>query len=506
MWLRRLNVFFSEDFPILTKEQLVDFDFDTMSLVMGLCEQPKFVKILRKLKSGMAMIKHLQNLLVKSETQTQTDHQKNEADKNEAQPVDVGQTAGHEERVPPESRTAEENKSADDEAEKTGNDDAQKTGDDDAEKASGDDLALAFLQSEGKAVLQELQHLVDFASEDGAAAQKETDDVGLNDVAPGEIDGKENESVPNKSASSIPQQTPENTKPDTLLDGEQSPSAVPPTPPSPDSPLRIDGEMQSAALKGLEPDPSLDLPPLPPSPDSDDDSTFPMFPKASFPQLTGPEPEVEDLPAPVMEDVRTLYEMLEVDSRIKESELRKAYLTKSKKVHPDKQGGSSDSTLEFQKLNYAYEVLSNPAKKFEYDLALAKGISGSHFQFQATPSTAVSPKGKSRGKGKAKAKAAGRPKATATPSPRPKASPKSKAKAKASAKKSATSPRSPKTTKRTTKPKSPKTPKTPKTPTDKGTSKRKAKTPPVKCHPVSKEAKEKFFENVEGSKTKRTKK
>ncbi|CAN6233356.1 unnamed protein product [Urochloa humidicola] len=46
-------------------------------------------------------------------------------------------------------------------------------------------------------------------------------------------------------------------------------------------------------------------------------------------------------------------------------------LAKPKKWHPDKKQGEENATSRFQEINEAYQVLSNPAKRQEYD---TKGI------------------------------------------------------------------------------------------------------------------------------------
>ena len=235
-----------------------------------------------------------------------------------------------------------------------------------------------------------------------------------------------------------------------------------PTPPSPDTPVRLplgqrECENENDAIPPKHPDTSVEAPPpTPPPSDSEEDG----LPRLSLP----PPAEDEDKPPekPIVVDTRTHYEILGVASNVKDGDLRKAYLTRSRQCHPDKQGGSMDSTLEFQKLNNAYEVLSNSCKRFEYDLTLAN-------PFKGKVSTAAKAKPKARGRPKGKPKAAA---ATASPkakaSTKAKSTPKQKAKAKASTSKSkAGSPG----------PSSPKTPKSPKTPSQK-TRKRKVKTPP----------------------------
>ena len=60
------------------------------------------------------------------------------------------------------------------------------------------------------------------------------------------------------------------------------------------------------------------------------------------------------------------YETLGVSREASENEIRKAYRTLSLKHHPDRGG----DTTKFQEINSAYEILSDPAKKEQYDMEL----------------------------------------------------------------------------------------------------------------------------------------
>ncbi len=57
------------------------------------------------------------------------------------------------------------------------------------------------------------------------------------------------------------------------------------------------------------------------------------------------------------------YETLGVNHTTKPDEIKKAYRKLASKHHPDKGG----DTKKFQDIQKAYEVLSDPDKKYEYD-------------------------------------------------------------------------------------------------------------------------------------------
>ncbi|KAL3735074.1 chaperone protein DnaJ [Eucalyptus grandis] len=66
------------------------------------------------------------------------------------------------------------------------------------------------------------------------------------------------------------------------------------------------------------------------------------------------------------------YKILEVDYDASEDAIRSNYIRLALKWHPDKQKGQDDATSRFQEINEAYQVLSDPAKRREYD---TKGMS-----------------------------------------------------------------------------------------------------------------------------------
>ena len=63
-----------------------------------------------------------------------------------------------------------------------------------------------------------------------------------------------------------------------------------------------------------------------------------------------------------------LYEILEIDKNSPTKEIKKHYYSLSKKYHPDKNNGKSDE--KFKLLSEAYSVLSNPKKRYLYDMKL----------------------------------------------------------------------------------------------------------------------------------------
>ena len=68
----------------------------------------------------------------------------------------------------------------------------------------------------------------------------------------------------------------------------------------------------------------------------------------------------------------THYETLGVDSSATAAEIRKAYLRRARALHPDRQLGRSVKEAKaaeeaMQQVNLAWGVLSDPAKKSEYD-------------------------------------------------------------------------------------------------------------------------------------------
>lgn len=70
---------------------------------------------------------------------------------------------------------------------------------------------------------------------------------------------------------------------------------------------------------------------------------------------------------------RDLYEILGVSRSASVAELKGAYRKKARECHPDVAGHDPDSEYKFKELTFAYEILSDPEKRRDYD---AFGLSG----------------------------------------------------------------------------------------------------------------------------------
>lgn len=62
-----------------------------------------------------------------------------------------------------------------------------------------------------------------------------------------------------------------------------------------------------------------------------------------------------------------LYHLLGIDRRASAAEIRRAFLRRSKEVHPDVNSDNSSAEEEFKRLNEAYQILSDPALRRQYD-------------------------------------------------------------------------------------------------------------------------------------------
>ncbi|HHW00505.1 MAG TPA: molecular chaperone DnaJ [Clostridiaceae bacterium] len=80
-----------------------------------------------------------------------------------------------------------------------------------------------------------------------------------------------------------------------------------------------------------------------------------------------------------MADKRDYYEVLGLDRNASEEDIKKAYRKLAKKYHPDLNPGDKAAEAKFKEINEAYEVLSDPKKKEQYDRFGHAGMDGNGF-------------------------------------------------------------------------------------------------------------------------------
>jgi len=68
------------------------------------------------------------------------------------------------------------------------------------------------------------------------------------------------------------------------------------------------------------------------------------------------------------------YKTLGVDKTASADEIKKAYRKLAKRYHPDKTGGDKAKEREFKKISGAYDLLSDPEKRSQYDAMRGGGI------------------------------------------------------------------------------------------------------------------------------------
>lgn len=74
--------------------------------------------------------------------------------------------------------------------------------------------------------------------------------------------------------------------------------------------------------------------------------------------------------------MRDFYEILGLDKNASSDEIKKAYKKAAKKYHPDLNPDNKEAEEKFKEVNLAYEVLSDPAKKQQYDLYGEEAVDG----------------------------------------------------------------------------------------------------------------------------------
>ncbi|KAJ7965793.1 Chaperone protein DnaJ [Quillaja saponaria] len=70
---------------------------------------------------------------------------------------------------------------------------------------------------------------------------------------------------------------------------------------------------------------------------------------------------------PALSKPMDYYKILEVDYDATDDAIRSNYIRLALKWHPDKQKDQDAATSRFQEINEAYQVLSDPVKRREYD-------------------------------------------------------------------------------------------------------------------------------------------
>ena len=65
---------------------------------------------------------------------------------------------------------------------------------------------------------------------------------------------------------------------------------------------------------------------------------------------------------------RDFYAILGIEKTANQGQIKQAYRKSAMKYHPDKNPGNEEAAEKFKELAVAYEVLSDPDKKRQYDL------------------------------------------------------------------------------------------------------------------------------------------
>ncbi len=77
---------------------------------------------------------------------------------------------------------------------------------------------------------------------------------------------------------------------------------------------------------------------------------------------------------------KDFYQELGVKKDATQEDIKKAYRKLSRRYHPDRNGGSKDAEEKFKRVGEAYQVLSNPEDRKQYDAIRALGAGGPRFR------------------------------------------------------------------------------------------------------------------------------
>jgi len=78
------------------------------------------------------------------------------------------------------------------------------------------------------------------------------------------------------------------------------------------------------------------------------------------------------------------YAVLGVDERATSEQIRSAYRLAAKAHHPDRNPGDAEAALRFRRIQEAYEVLSNPARRAAYRRPSSSGWPNARHSARAT--------------------------------------------------------------------------------------------------------------------------
>src|SRR5574341_2062169 len=71
---------------------------------------------------------------------------------------------------------------------------------------------------------------------------------------------------------------------------------------------------------------------------------------------------------------RNLYEILGLQRGASDEDVRRAYKTLARKYHPDLNQNNPQAELAFKAVGQAYEVLSDPQRRAQYNAALSREL------------------------------------------------------------------------------------------------------------------------------------